>query len=196
TAVQQGGELHILTSSTSINWDPATSQNLAITTLGLVERRLTSWRTGPDGTTEVIPDLATDTGTPSDDGKTWTFTLKDGLTFEDGTPITSEAVKFGLERSFATELSGGLSYHKAVLEGAEDYHGPFDGQHLDSIETPDDKTIVFHLNSAYGDFPWVASTPAFAPVPLESGDPASYAQAPVASGPYAVESYKAGNEIV
>lgn len=192
----EGGTLTIYTTAEDMSFDPATSQSLAITSLGLNARRLTAWKVSPDATTEVIPDLATDTGTSSDDGKTWTFTLKDGLTFEDGTPITSEAVKYGLERSFATELSGGLSYHKAVLEGAEDYTGPFDGQHLDSIETPDDKTIVFHLNRAYGDFPWVASTPAFAPVPLESGDPASYAQAPVASGPYAVESYKAGNEIV
>lgn len=195
TAIE-GGTLTIYTTAEDMSFDPATSQSLAITSLGLNARRLTAWSVSPDATTEVIPDLATDTGTPSDDGKTWTFTLKDDLAFEDGTPITSEAVKYGLERSFATELSGGLTYHKAVLEGAEDYAGPFDGKHLDSIETPDDKTIVFHLNRAYGDFPWVASTPAFAPVPLDSGDPASYAQAPVASGPYSVSSYKAGNEIV
>ena len=191
-----GGTLTIYTTADDMSFDPATSQSLAITSLGLNARRLTAWKVSSDSATEVIPDLATDTGTPSDDGKTWTFTLKDGVKFEDGTPITSEAVKFGLERSFATELSGGLTYHKAVLDGAEDYHGPFDGKHLDSIETPDDKTIVFHLNRSYGDFPWVASTPAFAPVPLDAGDPAEYAQHPVASGPYSVKEYKAGSQVV
>ncbi len=191
-----GGTLTIYTAAEEVSFDPASSQNLAVTTLGLNARRLTAWSTDPDAPTEVVPDLATDTGTASDDGKTWTFTLKDGLTFEDGTPITSEAIKFGLERSFAPELSGGLTYHKLLLEGGEDYTGPFDGEHLDSIETPDDQTIVFHLNRPYGDFSWVASTPAFAPVPLESGDPETYAQDPVASGPYAVESYQAGNQVV
>jgi len=191
-----GGTLTIYTAAEEVSFDPASSQNLAITTLGLNARRLTAWSTDPNAPTEVVPDLATDTGTASDDGKTWTFTLKDGLTFEDGTPITSEAIKFGLERSFAPELSGGLTYHKLLLEGGEDYTGPFDGEHLDSIETPDDQTIVFHLNRPYGDFSWVASTPAFAPVPLESGDPETYAQDPVASGPYAVESYQAGNQVV
>src|SRR5690606_33405693 len=164
SAAATGGTLTIYTAAEEVSFDPASSQNLAITTLGLNARRLTAWSTDPNAPTEVVPDLATDTGTASDDGKTWTFTLKDALTFADGTPITSEASKFGLERSFAPELSGGLTYHKLLLEGGEDYTGPFDAEHLDSIETPDDQTIVFHLNRPYGDFSWVASTPAFAPV--------------------------------
>lgn len=188
----RGGELTIHTSAQELNFDPATSQSLAITTLGLVARRLTAWKVSPDAPTELIGDLATDTGTPSDDGRTWTFTLKDGLLFEDGTPITAETVKFGLERSFAPELTGGLSYHKVLLDGGQDYAGPFDGQHLDAIEATDEKTLVLHLNRPYGDFGWVASTPAFAPVPLTSGDPQAYATAPVSSGPYRVESYRAG----
>lgn len=195
TAVQQGGELHVLTSSTAINWDPATSQNLAITTLGLVERRLTSWRTDPDGTTEVVPDLATDTGTPSDDGATWTYTLKDGLTFEDGTPVTSADVKYSVERSFAPELSGGLGYHKGLLEGGDDYTGPYDGGELDSIETPDDRTIVFHLDSAYGDWPWIVSMPAFGAVPEDQDDIETYTTDPVATGPYRVAETVEGTSV-
>ncbi|MFD7023525.1 ABC transporter substrate-binding protein [Promicromonospora sukumoe] len=195
TAVQQGGELHILTSSSAINWDPATSQNLAITTLGLVERRLTSWKTNADGTTEVVPDLATDTGTPSDDGASWTFTLKDGLRFEDGTPITAADVKYSVERSFAPELSGGLSYHKNLLEGADEYSGPFQGDELDSIETPDDKTIVFHLDSAYGDWPWIVSMPAFGAVPEAKDDIQTYTTQPVATGPYRVADTVEGTSV-
>lgn len=195
TAVTKGGELHVLTSAPSINWDPATSQNLAITTLGLVERRLTSWRTNPDGTTEVVPDLATDTGTPSDDGATWTYTLKDDLRFEDGTPVTSADVKYSVERSFAPELSGGLSYHKGLLEGAGEYVGPFQGDELDSIETPDDKTIVFHLDSAYGDWPWIVSMPAFGAVPEGQDDVTTYTTQPVATGPYRVAETVEGTSV-
>ncbi|MFJ3404061.1 ABC transporter substrate-binding protein [Promicromonospora sp. NPDC090134] len=195
TAVQQGGELHILTAAPSINWDPATSQNLAITTLGLVERRLTAWQTDADGTTEVVPDLATDTGTPSDDGASWTYTLKDGLKFEDGTPITSADVKYSVERSFAPELSGGLSYHKNLLEGAGEYSGPYQGDELDSIETPDDKTIVFHLDSAYGDWPWIVSMPAFGAVPEAKDDIQTYTTQPVATGPYRVADTVEGTSV-
>ncbi|HWV78571.1 MAG TPA: ABC transporter substrate-binding protein [Isoptericola sp.] len=194
-AVQQGGTLHILTSAPSVNWDPATSQNLAITTLGLVERRLTAWQTNPDGSTDVVPDLATDTGTVSDDGKTWTYTLKDGVTFEDGTPITSQDVKYSVERSFAPELSGGLSYHKSLLTGGDDYAGPYDGKQLDSIETPDDKTIVFHLDSAYGDWPWIVSMPAFGAVPEDKDDVSTYTTSPVATGPYTVAETQEGTSV-
>ena len=190
-----GGTLTILTSATQIDLDPAKSQNLAITTLGLIERRLTTWDIEKGKDPKVVPDLATDTGKVSDDGKTWTYTLKDGLKFADGTPITSEDVKYGVERSFAPELSGGLGYHKSLLVGGEDYQGPYTDGDLASIETPDDKTIVFHLNASYGDWPWIVSMPAFAPVPKDKDDPKTYGQDPVATGPYKVSSNKQGTAL-
>lgn len=191
-ATEKGGTMTILTSATEINWDPAKSQNLAITTLGLVERRLTTWGVEPGEPGVVVPDLATDTGTVSDDGTTWTYTLKDDIFFEDGTPITSADIKYGVERSFAPELSGGLGYHKSLLEGGDEYAGPYTGGDLASIETPDEKTIVFRLTSAYGDWPWIVSQPAFAPVPEAQDDIATYTQQPVASGPYKVVDTKQG----
>lgn len=189
---KQGGSLSILTAATEMSFDPAKSQGLAITSLGLVNRRLTTWDITPDKPAKVVPDLATDTGTPSDGGKTWTYTLKDGLKFDDGKPVTSADIKYGLQRSFAPELSGGLGYHKSLLVGGDKYQGPYDGKELASIETPDEKTIVFHLNAAYGDWPWVASTPAFSPVPKDRDDPNKYGQQPAASGPYKIESYQQG----
>lgn len=187
-----GGTLYILQDSATIAFDPAKSQNLATTALALVHRRLTSWDIRPGAPATVVPDLATDTGTASDGGSTWTFTLKDGLTFSDGSPITSADVKWGLERSFAPAFSQGLTYHKSLLVGGADYRGPFEGQGLDSIEVPDPKTIVFHLLRPYGDWTWIASTPAFAPVPHDTGAEANYGEHPVASGPYQVQSYQQG----
>lgn len=192
-AVTKGGTLNILTAATEINLDPAKSQNLAITTLGLVERRLTTWDISAGGPAKVVPDLATDTGRASEDGKTWTFTLKDGVKYDDGSPVTTADVKYGLERSFAPELSGGLGYHKALLVGGEGYKGPYAGKTLDSIETPDAKTIIFKLNKAYGDWPWIASMPAFAPVPAaRDTDPQQYAAKVAATGPYQLDSYQQG----
>jgi peptide/nickel transport system substrate-binding protein len=188
----KGGTLTILTSQTEISFDPAKSQSLAITSLGLVNRRLTTWEVAPNQPAQVVPDLATDTGTESDGGKTWTYTLKDNLKYADGTPITTTDIKYGLERSFAPELSGGLGYHKSLLAGADSYKGPYSGDQLASIQTPDQKTIVFKLNTPYGDWPWIASMPAFSPVPKAKDNPNTYGQKPEASGPYQVQSYTQG----
>ncbi len=189
---RKGGTLHILTAQTQINLDPAKSSNLAITTLGLIERRLTTWDIQPGREGRVVPDLATDTGTSSDSGRTWTFTLKDGLTYADGSPITSADIKYGVERSFAPELSGGLGYHKSLLAGGNAYKGPYTGGDLASIATPDDRTVVFHLDAPYGDWPWIVSMPAFAPVPRAKDNPTDYGKNPVASGPYQVDTYQQG----
>ena len=186
-----GGTLYVLSSDTDVNWDPARSQSLAVTSLGLVHRRLTTWELSPGGEPRVVPDLATDTGTVSADGLTWTYTLQEGLVLSDGTPNTSAHVKHGLERSFAPALSGGLGYHKTLLAGTSGYTGPYEGAHLDSVATPDERTVVLTLARPYGDWPWIVSTPAFAPVP-EGDDPATYTRNPLASGPYVVSEYKQG----
>ncbi|GHH56306.1 ABC transporter substrate-binding protein [Lentzea cavernae] len=189
----KGGTLRILSESRTINFDPAKSQSLAITTLGLVHRRLTGWQNAVGQPAKVVPDLG-DTGKTTDGGKTWTFVLQEGLKFSDGTPITSADVKWGVERSFAPAFGGGLGYHKDLLGGA-DYKGPFEGKELDSIETPDAKTITFKLTRPYGDWPWIASTPAFAPVPKGKGAEADYQEHAIASGPYQIATYSKGVEV-
>ncbi|RSM75126.1 ABC transporter substrate-binding protein [Kibdelosporangium aridum] len=195
--VKQGGTLYLLADSPTQQYDPARSSSLVVTGLQFVHRRLTSWKVAPGQDTTIVPDLATDTGKPSDGGKTWTFTLKDGLKYSDGTPIKSADVKWGLERSFAPAFSGGLAYHKDLLSPGLTYKGPFDGgQELSSIETPDDKTIIFKLARPYGDWNWVASTPAFAPVPKGKGAEANYGEKPVASGPYQIETFERGKQAV
>jgi peptide/nickel transport system substrate-binding protein len=196
SGTNKGGTLNILTTATSFHLDPATSQGLGITSLGLVLRRLTAWDVEPGKTAKVVPDLATNTGDSSDGGKTWTYHLKKGLKFQDGSAITTKDIKWGIERSFAPTLPGGLSYHKSLLVGGDTYKGPFDGKTLNSIETPDDSTIVFKLNAAYGDWPWIVSMPAFSPVPEGDGtDIGVYDAKPVASGPYQVQSNQEGSQV-
>ncbi|MGW6275889.1 ABC transporter substrate-binding protein [Kribbella sp. NPDC055071] len=195
-AAEQGGTWHILTTSKEISLDPAKSQNLGISTIHQVLRGLTSWKTDPNKPPEVVPDLATDTGQVSDGGKTWTYKLKPGLKYADGSPIVAADIKYGVERSFAPELSGGLAYHKPLLVGADKYTGPYKGGELASIETPDDSTIVFKLNKSFGDWPWIVSMPAFSPVPKKDDtDPAHYGEKPMASGPYQVKSYAPGSKL-
>lgn len=196
TKARAGGELDVLSPSPTINLDPAKSQNLATSTIHLVLRSLTSWQESATEAPKVVPDLATDTGRVSDGGKTWTYTLKPGLKYADGSPIVAADIKYGVERSFAPQLSGGLAYHKTLLVGGDKYQGPFDGKELDSIQTPDEHTIVFQLNKSSGDWPWIASMPAFAPVPKKDENIQHYGDDPMASGPYQVASLKQGSTLV
>src|SRR5690606_40616750 len=103
---------------------------------------------------QLVGDLATDPGTPSDGGKTWTFTLKDGVKWQDGSPITSEDVKWTIERLFAPHITYGPAYIQQWLteeDYKKAYQGPYDGKRLDNIETPDDKTVVFRFKEPHAD---------------------------------------------
>ncbi|MFE4975677.1 ABC transporter substrate-binding protein [Kitasatospora sp. NPDC056651] len=188
-APQKGGTLTVLNRLPQEQFDPArlyTSGGGNVPSL--VFRTLTT-RNRADGAagTKVVPDLATDTGTPSEGATVWTFRLKDNLKFEDGSPITTADIKYGIERSFAPELSGGAPFLRDWLVGAADYQGPYkDGRTLDAIETPDEKTIVFRLNKPEGDFPYLATQTQFAPVPKDKDTGAKYQDHPVSSGPYRV----------
>ncbi|MEU6378125.1 ABC transporter substrate-binding protein [Streptomyces sp. NPDC046909] len=185
----KGGTLTVLNSEPQTDFDPArlyTSGGGNVPSL--VFRTLTTRNreSGAAGA-KVVPDLATDTGRPNKDATVWTYTLKEGLKYEDGTAITSADIKYGIERSFAPELSGGAPYLRDWLVGAADYQGPYkDKGGLDAIETPDDRTIVFHLNKPEGEFPYLATQTQFAPVPKAKDTGTKYEEHPVSSGPYKV----------
>ncbi|MFF8715734.1 ABC transporter substrate-binding protein [Streptomyces sp. NPDC015184] len=186
---QKGGTLTVLNSKPQSDFDPArlyTSGGGNIPSL--VFRTLTT-RNREDGAAgaKVVPDLATDLGTPSKNATVWTYTLKDGLKYEDGTAITSADIKYGIERSFAAELSGGAPYLRDWLIGGADYQGPYkDKKGLDSIETPDARTIVFHLNKPEGEFPFLATQTQTTPVPEAKDKGTKYEEHPISSGPYKV----------
>ncbi len=192
-ATCQGGTLTVLNQGGITHLDPARLYTSGGGNLpSLLFRTLTTRNRQPgEAGTKPAPDLATDLGTPSDGAKTWTYHLRDGLLFEDGTPITSADVKYGIERSFAPELPGGAPYLRDWLKDAADYQGPYkqpDG--IKSIETPDAKTIVFRLSKPEGDFPYLATATQFAPVPKGKDTGTEYEKHPISSGPYQVESYE------
>lgn len=143
---------------------------------------------------QVVPDLATGLGKASADAKTWTYTLRKGVKFEDGTEITSKDVKYAIERSnFAPEaLSNGPTYFKAYLDGGDKYKGPYKDKSpegLKSIETPDDQTIVFHLSKPFADMDYLAAFSQTAPIQQKADTGASYVQKMVSSGPYKFSAY-------
>ncbi len=184
---QGGGTLTVLYTQDFAHLDPQRNYVMFAMDFGtrLLYRTLTTYAAKPgQAGTEVVPDMATGTGTTSDNGKTWTFHLKPGLKFEDGSPITSADVKYGVERSFAPDLPEGPGYARTMLEGGDQYNGPYkDKGGLDSIGTPDDQTIVFHLKEPSMDWPKITTLPTFAPVPKAKDAGVNYDKRPFSSGP-------------
>ncbi|MCT4354280.1 ABC transporter substrate-binding protein [Streptomyces sp. Je 1-79] len=194
---KKGGELKFIGSQEADSWDPQRGYYGFVWDFArYYTRQLVTFKAEPGAaSTELVPDLATDAGKVSPDGLTYTFTLKDGVTWEDGKPITSKDIKYGIERIWAQDvISGGPIYLQQVLDPKGEYKGPYkdtsaDKLGLKAIETPDDKTIIFKLPVANGDFLQMLAMPAASPVRQDKDTKAQYGLKPFSSGPYKWQSY-------
>jgi peptide/nickel transport system substrate-binding protein len=210
---QKGGTITQLTGAEQ--WqhvDPQrmyTGSDIAFFT-GYTTRTLTQYKysAGPDGTT-IVPDMATDLGTPNEDATSWSFTLRDGVSFEDGTPVTCADIKYGVSRTFATDvITDGPTYAISYLDvpkledGSSEYKGPFlaEGSIVAGFDkavtcSEDNKTITFNLNRSVADFNYTVTLPAFSPVPQASDTGEKYDDAVVATGPYIISEYTKGQKM-
>jgi len=190
---KKGGNLQILATSDCDFWDPARPYYANCWDMDrLLFRGLMMYDAKPGAAgTKVLPDLAATDPVVTDNLKTWKYTLKDNLKFQDGTPVTSQSVKYGIERVFAQDvLSNGPTYLLDLLVGGKAYKGPYkDKKGLASIETPDSKTLIFHLTRPFSDFNYVMAIPQSTPVPQAKDTGANYTFHPVANGPYKIASY-------
>ncbi|NJQ01003.1 ABC transporter substrate-binding protein [Streptomyces zingiberis] len=200
---EAGGTIRVLQRDSYAHLDPA---QIYVADEGklaaLIHRRLTTVKMDNDGDYSVVGDLATDSGTRSDDGRTWTYTLKDGIRFEDGSPITSADIRHTFERLFADFVTEGPAFVQSWMADDPDYRdllpgGPYDGDHLpDSVlETPDDKTVVFHFEKPQNDLPYALGMPGYGVVSRSKDTREKYDRDPLASGPYRVQSFKPGKSM-
>ncbi|MGZ3117876.1 ABC transporter substrate-binding protein [Streptomyces sp. H62] len=200
---KKGGELKFASAQDADSWDTTRGYYGFMWNFSrYYSRQLVTNKTEPGKAgAEVTPDLATDVAKVSDDGKTYTYTLRDGVTWEDGKPITSKDVKYGIERVWAQDvLSGGPTYLKEVLDPKDEYKGPYKDKSADklglkAIETPDDKTIVFKLPQANSDFEEMLALTSASPVRQDKDTKAKYGLRPFSSGPYKFESYSPGKDL-
>ncbi|MFE1055508.1 ABC transporter substrate-binding protein [Streptomyces rochei] len=200
---KKGGTLKFASSQDADSWDTTRGYYGFMWNFSrYYSRQLVTNKTEPGKAgAEVTPDLATGLAKVSNDGKTYTYTLRDGVTWEDGKPITSKDVKYGIERVWAQDvLSGGPTYLKEVLDPKDEYQGPYkdkskDKLGLKAIETPDDKTIVFKLPEANSDFEEMLALTSASPVRQDKDTKSKYGLRPFSSGPYKFESYNPGKDL-
>ncbi|MBI5669687.1 MAG: ABC transporter substrate-binding protein [Chloroflexi bacterium] len=103
-------------------------------------------------TTEVEPWLA-ESWEVSDDGLTWTFKLREGITFHDGTPFNAEAVKWNFDRWRLTDHPEHRDEEGQVYEYYEAQFGGFDDASLiTNVEALDETTVVITLSQPMGAF--------------------------------------------
>ncbi|MEU7854758.1 ABC transporter substrate-binding protein [Nonomuraea sp. NPDC049141] len=191
--VVKGGTVTMIDRDDFAHFDPAqiyvnTDANFGL----LINRGLTGYKRVAKGDYKLVGDLATDAGTVSDAGKTWTFTLKDGVKWQDGSPITSADVKWSVERMFAPFVTFGPNYIQTWLTSEnykKDYPGPYGGKELDNVETPDDKTIVFKFKTPHADANYAFAMAGYNIVPKAKDTKEKYDKEPVSSGPYIIKSH-------
>ncbi|WP_179816382.1 ABC transporter substrate-binding protein [Allostreptomyces psammosilenae] len=141
----------------------------------------------------LVPALARELPEISSDGLTYTFTLRDGVTFSDGEPLTAADVAFT---------------YRAILDERVANASRSELDAVRAVETPDDSTVVFHLKYPYAPFAARTVLPivpehAFggtADGQLDDAEAAavasgSFDSAPVGTGPYLLESWRKGDQL-
>ncbi|HEV7204576.1 MAG TPA: ABC transporter substrate-binding protein [Jatrophihabitans sp.] len=199
-----GGTVYYLTKRPTEHWDPTriyVGRDIADSSR-LFYRTLVQYGTGAGAdSNKLYPDLATDLGTASNGNKTWKFTLKSGIKWQDGSPITCADVAYGISRSFATDiLTGGPNYSiqflnipaetKDTKNWTSAYHGPFNkvGQALyDKAVSCTGNTITFNLKKPVGDFNFATTLPAFAPYKQSQDQGAKSNYSIFSDGPYMLQ---------
>ncbi|MFZ0159726.1 MAG: ABC transporter substrate-binding protein [Kineosporiaceae bacterium] len=200
-AAGAGGTLYYLTKRPAEHLDPQrTYIGRDLADMGrIVYRSLVQFPVTEDlkEAATPVPDLATDTGKSENGGKQWTFTLKDGVKWQDGKDVTCEDLKYGFSRSFATDvITGGPNYQLAYLDvpkkdGAAIYNGPYKKQgqaDFDKAVTCTGKTITYRFSKPWPDFPLaIASLRVFDPyrADQDKGDQSNYAI--FSTGPYKLQ---------
>lgn len=141
-----------------------------------------------DGTLEVEPALARD-WTISEDGTVYTFTLRDGVTFHDGSAFDAEAVKFNFER---------------MLDEAHPYHdtGPFPlaffFSSVKSVDVLDPMTVQFTLDAPYAPFLSNLAYPTgliVSPTAVKEFG-ADFGRHPSGTGPFAFDTWRSNEAVV
>lgn len=153
-------------------------------------------------TTELEPGLATDWNV-SEDGLTWTFKLREGIKFHDGTNFNADAVAFNVRRWWDPQFEFGYRDAGKLYEIWEYLFGGFKGSDnsvLADVSVVDDTTIEFILNQPFAAFPAALASGYFgiaSPTAIEESGPdyGTPSGSAVGTGPFVFQEWRSGDRI-
>ncbi len=132
---------------------------------------------------DYVPELASNIQR-SEDGLSFTFTLRDGVTFHDGRSFTSADAKYTLDTVLASTFAKAASF----FEGS----GTKRKAYIKGIEAPDPHTLIIHLNN-----PWTGLLPNLVPIAIIPKDSYESEKAhPIGTGPFKFRSYDSSQQVV
>ncbi|MGH9229618.1 MAG: ABC transporter substrate-binding protein [Acidimicrobiales bacterium] len=160
------------------SFDPAGAYDLPSWTV--IYNTMETLLTTPPGGTTPEPLLAE--SCDFDDPSTYTCTLKQGVTFHDGSTLDAEDVKFSFDRNIGIEDPEGASSLLASL---------------DEVEVVDDSTVTFHLNQPDAVWPFILTIASASIVPSDaySATEIQSDQQVIGTGPYQVADFRAGEQL-
>ncbi len=194
----QGGTITVMTSVVPATLDPTRAYYTDATgIINLVTRALTQYVYDPETNDMVLaPDMATDLGRPNKDNTAWTFTLRDGLKYEDGTEVKAEDIAYAISRSFAIdELPDGPTYQLQFFQDGDTYKGPYvDKSGYKGVEV-NGNDITIKMSRPFPEMDYYASFPVFTAIPQAKDTKEEYGNHPLATGPYMFDDYKPGSSL-
>lgn len=140
-------------------------------------------------TNEPVALAAADLPTVSEDGLTYTFTLREGMAFHNGDPVDAASFKRGWERMVDPSMAtpGEVAYHLAPVAGYAEYAAG-EADEITGLVAVDDLTFQVTLSAPMADFTAVCCHPALVPVPQAAlDDPASFLEQPIGNGPFKMD---------
>jgi peptide/nickel transport system substrate-binding protein len=205
SGAQKGGTVTVLTLTglqTTIDPSEIYYTDTSSIMSGLVTRSLTQYRYDPSSKQMVlVPDLATDLGTHNDNYTQWKFTIRDGVKWEDGKPVTAKEVAWGMTRCMdaATFPTGACQYYSnQYFKDGATYKGPYtDPKAKYKGIKVNGNTITIDMDKPFPDMPYWGTFPANGPIPLgKASDPKTYKNHPLSTGPYKIQKFSPAKELV
>jgi peptide/nickel transport system substrate-binding protein len=184
---QPAGTLVVGLVAEPVNLDPAQVTDLNSNRVG--RRIVETLVTFPDESTQIVPGLA-ESWTISKDGLKYTFKLRRGIAFHDGTPFDAEAVKFSIERQIVAE-------HPFNKLGKYPFANYFFGN-VKAVEVVDPQTVEFSLKEPRASFLAVLTAGAasiVSPTAVKKLG-VDYPLSPVGTGPFKFVSWERGQRVV
>lgn len=197
TGAAADGSLHVAMNADIQTMDVHKTNNDYMVPLNIFDR-LFEIKTNADGSTELEKSLVEDY-TVSDDGLTYDFTLRSGVTFSDGTPLTANDVKYTFTRMLAlpdsvqTDYGSAIAGAKAVMDGT--------ATELEGIQVIDDTHFTVTLSEPFAGFLYELATASCSIMSEknveEAGDQFGMdCSKTIGSGPYVVTSWTRDSSIV